>query len=180
METLAKAIANTIVRRGIRPASKYDRCMYGAQALLSSLLTTVVMLAVAIVLGLVPEFLVYTAVYWTIHSIADAYHCNRYYKCLLMSLGFFIVMALFCLFTSATTRRAISWMLLLLSVGVFLFQYLDRQTRSTFSKKQLLVYGVVAAAGITLSMTPLVTAAFPYAYGMYVITLLQSKVRCKE
>ncbi len=180
METIARSIADTIVKRGIRPQSMHDRCLYGAHAFLSNALTTLVMFLVAVLFRMIPEFLIYMAAYWIIHSVADAFHCDRYYKCLLMSTGMFTALAMFCLFTNAPTRHVFSWMLFLVTVGVFIFQLLDVDTQPAFTTKRLIVYAVSVFVALILNCASLVTVSLPFTYGMCTITILQAKVRRQE
>ena len=180
MYSLSKAIADTIVRHGIRPESGYDRCLYGLQLFLTSAVTTMAILVIGLVTGLLPQTMVYIAVYWTIHSVAKSYHCREFYQCFLLTTGIYTIMVLLCLLTNEQTQYIFSWMLWSSTIAVLLAQMWCKESSNCFKAKQYIVYGITVILTLILLVTHITWVAFPLVYGMFVINLMQAKVRGKD
>lgn len=180
MYTISKLITDTIVRYGIRPQSSYDRCFYGLQLFFTSTATTLVIMLIGLLSQQLPRTLVYIAVYWSIHSIAESYHCREFYQCFVLTTAIYSGMVLIAVFANDQTQYALSWMLLASTTAVLLAQILNKEIFRVLSRKQLLMYGATMFLALFFLTIHIIWVAFPLVYGMFVINIMQAKVRGKN
>jgi len=180
MHNLSKTIAAAIVRNGIAPQSQYDRCQYGLELLLTTALTTCAILLVGIMTGTFIQTIVYIAVYWGIHSVAKTYHCSSFYRCFLLTTGLYTGMVVLTFTMDISSQYVFSWMLWVATCGILAGQIIDKDTAITFRKKQFIVYGVTMIVGFGLLISRISMLVLPFMYGMFVINLMQAKVRRKS
>lgn len=179
MDTIAKHMANAMVRRNIVDKAQYGRAVYASTLVIYSAFISFVMIVIALITWTPQAALMYMLAYFTLRTCGETEHFKLYIYCFSLSIGLYLSMTLLLVFSSFQTLLALTFLAILCCLGVLLSGVLKECGQPFPKKAQFLKWGMWLAAFALLAF-PGVNYAFPFSFGMLVINLSQLKARNHE
>ena len=91
MKSISSSIADTLETQGIIQKEDVDKCRYGLDILLSSVLEIISILVISAFVGNLVQTLLFFIAFVPLRIYAGGYHANTKLKCYLVSLGVYVV-----------------------------------------------------------------------------------------
>ena len=168
---LSLVFANYFARKGQYPKEKINVYAYGFELLISTVLNALGLFIISMIMGIVPEALLFSVAYILLRTTAGGYHAKHHWSCFLITnIGFILFAIMLNMMANSVALPYIVFTTLLTSMLVWSFSPIRAENnplresqKDIFRKRSLIIVTVNMTLTVTIAFAP----QFPIMYYAY-------------